>query len=153
MTDVPNHFTIISDAVIAAFNAEFAAEGFVMIPDRLHESLGRKRVAVGISPDEDSPNSRTRIAEEHYLTVQFYGLWDERIDPETQINPSIVVGYASRLKEALRQTQVADPGTDAVWYFDVDRVRYPNDPTGNKSRFEMTIRAWGSNQNLVETTA
>jgi hypothetical protein len=153
MTDVPNHFTLISNAVIAAFNDEFAAEGFTMIPDRLHESLGRRRVAVGISPDEDTPNIRTRIAEQFYVTVQFYGLWDEKIDPETQINPSVVVGYAARLKEALRRTQVSDPGTSAVWYFDVDRTRYPNDPTGNKSRFEMSIRAWGNNSNLIETTA
>lgn len=146
-------FPIIADAIIAAFNAEFAAEGFTMIPDRLHESLGRRSVAVGISPDEDHPNMRNRIAEEHYVTVQFYGLWDERIDPETQINPATITGYARRFKDALRVLQQAMPGTGSMWYFDVDRTRYPNDPTGNKTRFEMSIRAWGNNQNLVETTS
>lgn len=146
-------FTIISTAIIDAFNAEFAAEGFVMIPDRLHESLGRRRVDVGVSPTEDAPNMRNRIAEEMYVEVQFYGLWDESIDPETQVDPSVVTGYAARLKEALRTARAQDPGTAAVWFFDVDRTRYPNDPTGNKTRFEMTIRAWGNNQNLVETTA
>lgn len=146
-------FPTIAAAIIAAFDAEFAAEGFTMIPDRLHESLGRRRVAVGISPDEDTPNMRNRLAEEHYVTVQFYGLWDERIDPETQINPTTITGYANRLKDALRVAQENTAGTGSMWYFDVDRTRYPNDPTGNKTRFEMTIRAWGNNQNLVETTS
>lgn len=146
-------FPVIAAIVIDAFNAEFAAEGVVLIPDRLHESLGRKSVAAGISPTEDTPNMRNRLAEEHYLEIQFYGLWDERIDPGTQINPATITGYANRLKDALRRAQGAEGGTGSVWYFDVDRTRYPNDPTGNKTRFEMTIRAWGNNQNLVETTS
>lgn len=144
-------FQEIAEAVIATFEAEFAAEGFKMIPDRLHESLGRYRVDVGISPTEEAPTIRDRNTENHYVLVQFYDLWDEKIDPTTQVNPYKITAYAERFKRALRDSQ--DPGTGRVWYFDVDRILFPNDPTGNKSRFEMTIRAWGGNSNLIETGA
>lgn len=146
-------FESIATAVMAIFEAEFAPEGFTMIPDRLHESLGRYRVDVGISPEDETPTLRDRNTKHHMVLVQFYDLWTDEIDPTTQVNPYKITGYADRFQAALRAGQQAFAGTDRVWYFDVDRVRYPNDPTGNKTRFEMTIRAWGDNNNLVETTS
>lgn len=146
-------FETVATAVITVFNTEFAPEGFTMIPDRLHESLGRFRVDVGISPDEERANIRSRIMQEHYLSVQFYDLWTDEISPDTQVNPFKITAYAERFKEALRRSQATDPGTGDVWYFDVDRIQYPNDPTGNKTRFVASIRAFGNNTNLVETTS
>lgn len=146
-------FKIVSDAVISVFNAEFAPEGFVMIPDNLHEALGRYRVDVGIAPTDDSPMVTNRIAREMRMEVKFYGLWTDEISPDTMVDPTPITEYAERLMDALRRSQATDPGSGKVWYFDVDRVQYPNDPTGNKTRFIMTIRAFGNNMNLVETTA
>lgn len=146
-------FETVATAVKAVFEAEFAAEGFIMIPDKLHEALGRYRVAVGIAPEEEGPNMRVRIMQETFIEVRFYDLWTDEIDPETQVNPFKITGYAERFRNALREAQAQDPGTGQVWYFDVDRVTYPDDPTGNKSRFHMRIRAFGNNANLVETSA
>jgi hypothetical protein len=144
-------FEQVATAIIAAFNTEFAPEGLTMIPDRLHESLGRYRMAAGISPDEERPRSADRNTSEFYFTVQFFGLWDDTVDPGTQINPFQVTGYAERFKTALRDASFAASGD--VWFFDIDRLQYPPDPTDNKSRFVATIRAYGNNTNLLETTA
>lgn len=150
MADSP--FEAAAEAVIATFNAEFSAEQFVMIPDDLHESLGRTRVDVGISPDEDIVVAANNVVQQTMLEVKFYDLWTQEISPDTQVNPYKIAGYAERFRRALRQTKATDPGTDQVWYFDVTRTRYPRDPTGNKTRFVMTIRAYGRNSALVETT-
>lgn len=146
-------FETVATAIKTVFETEFAAEGFKMIPDRLHESLGRERVAVGIAPTEERANLRSRIMSEHWLEVQFFDLWTDEISPDTMVNPFKITGYAERFKDALRRSQATDPGTGSVWFFDVDRITYPNDPTGNKTRFVATIRAFGNNSNLVETVA
>ncbi len=146
-------FEEMATAIIAVFNAEFAAEGWVMIPDNLHASLGRHRVDVGIAPIEDVPMSNDNVVQETWAEVKFYGLWKQEIKPDTMVNPFTVTGYAERFRSALRVATVHSPGTGQVWFFDVRRTKYPNDPTGNKSRFVMTIRAYGNNSALVETVS
>lgn len=146
-------FETIAAAVKIIFETEFTAEGFKMIPDNIHPALGRNRVAVGIAPLRDEVRSNNSIVQETYVEVRFYGLWTDEIDPETMVNPNLVTGYAQRLRNALRVSNATDPGTGSVWYFDVQRTEYPDDPTGNKSRFHMTIRGFGNNAALVETTA
>lgn len=151
MADSP--FEAVATAIIAVFNAEFAPEGFTMIPDNLHESLGRTRVAVGVAPVEDIVNQANNVLQETFAEVRFMGLWKQEIKPDTQVNPFTVTAYAERFRDAIRRTKATDPGTGQVWYFDVRRVWYPNDPTGNKTRFYMTLRAFGNNAGLVETSA
>lgn len=146
-------FESLAASLKTVFDTEFTAEGFTMEADRLHESLGRYSVAVGVSPIEERAVSNNRLVSEHWIFVQFYGLWDDAVDPTTQVDPSVITGYAERFKSSLRVAQATDPHTDMVWFFDVDRIQYPNDPTGNKTRFEATIRAFGNNSNLVETSA
>lgn len=146
-------FQTIAEAVIDTFNAEFADEGFVMIPDRLHESLGLKRVDVGIAPVEEYPQASDALVQETWAEVRFYDIWKKEITPNTQVNPYRITGFAERFRDALRRAQTTDPRTGQVWYFDVRRVQYPPDPTGNSSRFHMTIRAFGNNSGLIETAA
>lgn len=144
-------FEAVATAVKAVFDSEFAAEGYTMVFDKLHESLGMQRVEVGIAPTEDVVNERNNIVQETWVEVRFYDLWKREIDPKTQVNPVRITAFAERLRDALRRARATDPGTNQVWYFDVRRVTYPDDPTGNKSRFHMTIRAYGHNSGLVET--
>lgn len=145
-------FETVATAVKAIFEAEFLAEGLTMIPDRLHESLGRYRVDVGISPIDEGPTMRDRLVQETFCEIQFYDLWTDEISPDTQVNPFKITAYAERLRDALRRARATDPGTGQVWFFDVDRTTYQNDPTGNKTRFHMRIRAFGNNSDLIETT-
>lgn len=145
-------FEAVAAAVITIFNTEFSTEGFVMVPDNLHESLGRERVDVGVSPIEDVVNLRDSLVQETWVEVKFYHLWTQEINPNTQVNPFMVTAYAERFRDALRRSSGTDAQTGQVWFFDLRRVQYPNDPTGNKTRFVATIRAYGNNSGLIETT-
>lgn len=144
------------DAVAAALQAiiasEYAAEGYTAIRDNIHESLGRDRVDIGIAPVEDSLRTGNAVVQETYVEVRFYDLWTDEITPETVIDPTRITAYAERFRDACRRSNATDPGTGQVWYFSVLRITYPNDPTGNKSRFHATVRAYGNNSSLVETT-
>lgn len=146
-------FEITATAVKAIFELEFAAEGFKMRFDKIHESLGWERVEVGIHPLDEVVRPGNALIQEMRVEVRFYGLWTKEIDPHTVINPVKVTNYAERFRSALGRSHATDPATDEVWYFDVLRVDYPDDPTGNKSRFHATIRAWGNNSGLIETAA
>ena len=145
-------FSVAALAIKTSFDLEFAPEGFVMIYDKLHESLGRERVEVGVAPTEDVVSERNGVVQETWLEIRFYGLWKQEISPTTQVDPTQITEYAERLRDALRRTRATDPGTDQVWYFDVRRTIYPDDPTGNKTRFHMLVRALGNNAGLVEST-
>ena len=147
----PSAFDQIAGAIQTVFDTEFADEGFTMIRDRLHESLGRTRVDVGIAPEYDMPMERNAIVRETWVEVRFYDLWTPEISPETVVDPTKITVYAERLQSALRRARAMDPGTDEVWYFDVRRVNYPTDPTGNHTRFHALIRAYGNNAALIET--
>lgn len=142
-------FELVATAIKSIFESEFAAEGFKMQFDNLHEALGRDRVAVGIAPIEERANMRDRLMQETWIEVKFLGLWTDEISPDTVVNPTKITEYAERFRSSLGAAAVTASGQ--MWYFDVDRVQYPNDPTGNKSRFVATIRAFGNNANLVET--
>lgn len=144
-------FETAATAIKAVIDAEFEPEGFTAIFDNLHESLGRDRVDIGIAPVEDGEMSGNALVQETWIEVKFYDLWTEEIDPETLVDPTRITRFAERFRNALRRTKAADPATEEVWFFAVRRVQYPNDPTGNKSRFVATIRAVGGNAGLTET--
>lgn len=146
-------YEVVATAIKTIFEDEFSEEGFTMVFDNLHESLGRKRVDVGIAPDEDVVSPANAKVQETWVEVRFYDLWRQEISPDTVVNPVRITNFAERFRDALRRQQATDPGTGQVWFFDVRRVRYTNDPTGNKTRFVASIRAYGNNANLVETTA
>jgi hypothetical protein len=131
---------------------EFAAEGFTAIRDNLHESLGRHRTDIGIAPVDDFPRDNDAVMKETIVEIRFYDLWTQEISPDTVVDPARITGFARRLENAIRLSNATDPGTDEVWFFDARRVTFPNDPTGNKTRFHMTIRAFGNNAGLVETS-
>jgi hypothetical protein len=146
-------FETTATALKQIIDTEFAPEGITAIFDNLHESLGRTRVSVGIAPLEDVPKSDNALVNETWVEVKFYDLWKTEITPETVVNPVKITGYAERFRDACRRSQATDPHTGMVWFFDIRRIQYPNDPTGNKSRFVATIRAFGNNSGLVETSA
>lgn len=145
-------FATIAAGIKDAFEAEFAPEQLTMRYDNLHGANGQKRVEVGIAPAEDVPNARNMVALESYVEVKFYDIYKDSRSPDTQVDPRKITEYAERFRRCLQNAGVRDVATSDVWYFDVMRIRYPNDPTGNKTRFVATIRAFGNNSGLVETT-
>lgn len=143
-------YAVAATAIKAIIEAEFAPEGFTALHDKLHAGLGTEYVAIGISPIRQLPQPGQRNVLETYLFVQFYDIYVKDVDPEQQVNPFRITGFADRLMRAIERAQASAPGSSAVWYFDVDSITYTDDPTGNKSRFEAVIRARGDNASMIE---
>jgi hypothetical protein len=143
-------FTEIAAVIKSAFEAEFAAENFTLTYDELHESLGASKWVAGIAPVEESISSRDNYVKETYVTVSLFGRWDKVVDPTQKVDPSLITEYADRFLSAMR-TLNDQPGTGRAWYFNVERIEYPRDPTGNKTRFVATLCCYGNNSQLIET--
>ncbi len=135
---------IIENVVLTEFSDEF---NMVVNHDRIHESVGIDGVTrVGISPEEESESGyESRLA----ILIQFYGTWREDVDPLQVVDPRIITNKAERLKTALQAQRTV--GASEAWFFDVTNIRFPADPTGNKSRFEMGVSVRGNNTGLIET--
>lgn len=131
-------------------DTEFAPELITAKHDKLHESRGWEGTEVGIYPERKRNMMGKGNVRELLLKVQFYGLWDKQIDPTQTIDPSIVTGFADRFERAVEGQQATFVGTDDVWFFLVDEIAFPDDPTGNKTRFEASIRAFGDNTALTQ---
>jgi hypothetical protein len=145
-------YEIAADALKLMIDAEFAPEGIVTQHDNLHESLGFQGPVAGISPARDLVN-RNNLIQETSLEVKLYNTWVKLVDPTQAVDPRIITNYAERFRRGLQSIVVPSTGIDVMWYFNLVQIEYPNDPTGNKSRFVATVRAWGNNSALVETAA
>lgn len=138
------------NALIAALTAEFAADQFPVRDDKLHGSIGKDGTVIAVYADRMISSPANRYVGEVECVVQFYGKYDLKVDPTQTVSPSTIEARADRFRTALRQG--TDPNTGSVWYFTLERIEYPDDPTGNKTRFEAYVRARGNNTALVETT-
>lgn len=143
-------YAIAANAVEQIINSEFADEQPEVLHDELHESLGQDGIYVGIAPVRAVPVPNNRVAQHTLLHVQFFDLWEKRVDPHMIVDPRRITDFAYRLQDAIRRASVTANGN--MWYFQWEGTEFPRDPVGNKTRFDMTIRAWGNNAALVETT-
>lgn len=147
---VTSPMTTARNALLARMHDEFGGDGFTVVADKLHKSLGRDGTTrIGVSPIQETPLSSNRLVVGYAMLVQFYGKWTDKIDPALSIDPTAVETYSERFKRSLKGH---DPNTDTVWYFLLTDLTYPDDPTGNITRFEAKVTATGSNSSLIETT-
>lgn len=149
-TTVIDPYSILAEAIEVVLATEFSDIAYLnIVHDRLHESVGHDgKTWVGISPVSE----RTRGIDMYQtVLVQFYSPFTPDVDPWQQVDPRPMTNKAERLRVALSRARVI--GQPEVWFFDVDDTVYPNDATGNKTKFEMTITGRGQNSALVETTA
>lgn len=137
-------------AIEAILSDEFAAEQPTIIHDRIHESLGLKGIEIGIEPMNWARQITNANVKETFLLVRFYDMWYKDVDPYQQVDPRRITGFADRFEHAVQRRVASIPGTDNVWWFEVTRIEFPDDPTGNKSRFHATIRAYGENHAFVD---
>lgn len=146
---MPSPYAQAADALKAIIDAEWSAEGWTAIHDNLHPAVGDSGTRIGIAPEEETPAAGNMIQNNIAITVKFYRRYDIDVDYDKKVDPRPITEHAERFRNAVRQA--AAPNTDSVWYFNIIRIRYPNDPVGNKSRFEVDIVAYGTNSGLVET--
>lgn len=150
MTAIVAPETVAREALLEALRIEFAAEQFIIKDDKLHPSLGDSRTVVGVYPERSVSNAQDKFVTQFELVVQFYAKYDLEVDREQSVSPSTIESYAERFRRSIRTG--VDPKTGAVWYFDLQRINYPDDPTGNKTRFEAFMTARGNNSALLETS-
>lgn len=145
-------YTTAADALKTIIDAEFEDLNVAAIHDNIHESLGAEDRVVGIAPLRDAPYSGSGVAGDLQIEVRFYDFYMLDVDPTQAVDPRTITTYADRLKRALSgQAAVLDPASNDTWFFNWQGTDYPDDPTGNKSRFHMRISAVGDNTSLVET--
>lgn len=149
MAHTPSPYAEAADALKAIIDAEFAPEGWVALHDSLHPGVGQNGVRIGIAPEEEAARAGNMIQNDIAITVKFYRRWSDDVDIEKKLDPREIAGFAERFRQAVRD--YSGPGTGNVWYFNLMRIRYPNDPVGNKSRFEADLVAYGTNTALLET--
>lgn len=139
-------------ALKGIIDTEFAPESITAVHDNLHDSLGEKRVSVGLAPLRETPSLGNMVQLETWIEVKFFDLWEKKVDPTQSVNPIKITRYADRFRRAVEADQRTPAGNSVVWYFDVMDVQYPKDPTGNHTRFVAQVRAFGTNDGLNETT-
>lgn len=139
-----------AEALKAIIDAEWLPEGWTAIHDNLHPAVGQEGTRIGIAPEEETPRAGNMLLSDIVITVKFYRRWDPDVDYTKKVDPHDITAHAERFRQALRAYN--GPGTGNVWYMNLMRIRYPNDPVGNKTRFEADIVAYGNNTALVETT-
>lgn len=142
-------YAIISASIKSIIATEFAAESITARDDKLHESLGLEGVEVGVSPIRQVPMARNEAVLETWVLVQFYMIWEKLVDPATQVDPMLVTAMADRFRRKVESVQATTPGSNDSWYFSVQGIEFPDDPTGNKTRFEATVKGWGDNTALI----
>lgn len=133
--------------ITTALGLEFTPDGFSVLDDKLTRFMGADGNYIAVSPIRERPGSNAHTLEAQIL-VQLYGWYDAKIDPAQQVDPGLVEGWADRVRECLKPIGTA-AGTDTCWYVRVDDIEFPDDPTGNKTRLEATVRAFGSNNAVV----
>ena len=146
---VPYHTA--ATALKTIIDTEFPDRAVAAQHDKLHESLGYDKLDVGISPIEEAPMPTNEVTNQLLIFVQWYDVWEKLVDNAQQVNPFPITDMADRFRRAVRRQQATADGSDEVWFFKVLRIQYPDDPTGNKTRFEATILVYGNNTGLVET--
>lgn len=135
-------------ALITLISAEFVPEGLEVRDDRLHGSLGQGEAVAGCFPTESVATRAVKLVNEYHITVQLFGKWEKIVDPEQTVSPALIEEWAERLRRVVKK---ADPHTAAVWYFELERIKFVPDPTGNITRLEATLVARGNNSALIET--
>jgi hypothetical protein len=135
MTDARARLKLVLDA-------EFTADGFSVSDDKLNRAIGRDGAQIGISPIRERPGSNAGTLEAEIL-VQVYGWYDPQINEFQQVDPAVVEDWAERFKDAMRPESIGN--TSVFWYVRIEEILFPDDPTGNKSRFEARVKAFGNN--------
>lgn len=150
---VTSPYQTAAEQLAAIIDAEYAPEGFVVEHDNIHESLGSDgRTRLGLAPMYDIPQARDLNVQETWIEFRFYGGFDKKVDPNQSVDPRIVTTFAERFRRAIKASYVPSNGTPGMWFYTIERIEYPNDATGNKTRFVARVCAYGQNSGLVETT-
>lgn len=143
--------TAVRNRLIAMLEEEFEEEGLTIKSDRLHDSLGREGAIGGVYPNSSEEARGQGIVLESRVHVQLFRKWNAEVDPSQTVDPAAIEEWAERLRRKARTDNQA-PGDEHMWYFIIEKIEYPPDPSGNISRLHATVLARSQNPGVVETT-
>lgn len=144
---MPTPATQLRTAVTAALGAVLLpAPDWTIRQGRLHDSLGDVGNVAGVSPEEDAVGGNAYVLKPLVL-VQVFLKWEKVVDNQRVVDPTPIENLADAFREECRTRQGVN--TDEVWFLEVERLWYPNDPTGQKTRFHANIRGHGDNNAVI----
>jgi hypothetical protein len=135
--------------LIDLLEEEFTSEAFPVVSDRLHPSLGYTETMIGVYPVREAHSTVGNVLEIEVM-VQFYAYWEKKVDNFQQADPALIENFAERFRRRLQTAN--SPGTPHMWFYYIEDITYPPDPTGNITRWEARILGRGNNSEIIETT-
>jgi hypothetical protein len=135
---------IVMERVKAAADTALGPRGLPPVAyDKLLRAAGKDGVAeLAVYPEGAQPKRGQRIELVVPVVLQVYLPFNPDPDEHLAVDPLTIVEHA----EAFRQTFApGTPATDDVWFLRLEGIRYPDDPTGNKTRFEALVEGLGTN--------
>lgn len=136
--------TLVTQRIRTIFETEFEAEGWTLADDVLPRAAGKDGATVAaVAPVQaaEKPGAVQQLVIP--CTLQLYLAYTAEPDEFIVVDPNVIVGYADRLRRAF-QTQ-SSGNSDDLWYLRLLNIRYPLDPTANKSRLEADIEGAATN--------
>lgn len=135
-------------ALIKRIEKIFEAEAFPVRDDKLNQSLGFDGTIAAVSPIRMIPWSKDYQVNQYEILYQQYNDYNLEADPKQVVSPVKIEEYADRFRKGMevKGSEKVAP-TANVWFFTIVRLNYVDDPTGNKTRFEAYLTAWGEGPN------
>lgn len=119
---------------------------------RLPRLMGFDGNYAGVSPETQTPAPGQGLDQQTSVLVQFYLKYDKDkpINPKKVLSSAPVEEAVERFQRAV-QDEIGAGTSGSRWFYDITAIAYPPDPTGQKTRAEITLTAHGNNPALIET--
>jgi hypothetical protein len=130
------------DAVAALVDAEFTAEGWTTQHDKFGRSKGMElpedQAAIAVYQESERERQGQVQMLDVSVTLQFHLGYAAEPDETIVRDPRVIAEYADRVRRAFKGAASSGNSAD-FWYMRLTSVTYPDDPTGNKTRFEADV--------------
>lgn len=143
--------TAVRRRLIDLLETEFASDGLEVRSDKLNDSLGLNGNIAGVYPGTAIGKRGQEIVQETAVFIQIFRKWDKEVNPNQTVDPADIEEWAERLRRAARVDNETGGGAQ-LWFYEIQKIEYPPDPTGNVTRLLATVLARSQNSSVVETT-
>lgn len=142
---MPAPETLLRAWIKSVVEDEFSTEGFTVADDKLPRAAGMDGAThLACYPETAGERPQHAIQLDVRARLQLYMAYDASPDETIQVDPSVIEGYADRLRRAFKDN--SDGDTSDLWFLRLVNIDYPDDPTGNKSRLEASFQAFANNE-------
>jgi hypothetical protein len=132
-TTVRNHVATVAGAAL----------GVTVINDRLGRSAGKDGADVAAVFPESEGQKDGNINVLVVEVILAYHMAYEAEPKSMTVDPSVIEAKADLVRRAFQTQSIG--GVDDFWNLNLTEIIYPDDPTGNKTRFEARFRAFAHN--------